>query len=71
MKLTPERRKHLYQVLAALLPLLAAYGLISESEAALWVALAAALLASSPAFILAARHVPDATDYVGRHRSGE
>ena len=70
MRFGPEQRRHLYGVVAAILPVLAAYGVLSDTQAALWVALAAAIL-TSPVLVLAARHVPDAADYAGRHRLDE
>lgn len=67
---TPETRRRLYDVLSAVLPLLATYGVVDQPTAQAWIALAAALLAS-PTLRLAARHVPDAADYAGRHRLDE
>lgn len=67
--MSPEKRQALYQVVAAVLPLLAAYGFISESQAGMWVALAAAIL-TSPVLFMAARHVPDAPDG-GKWRRGK
>ena len=42
--LTPEVRRYLYGVLTALVPILIAYGVIDAQQAALWVALALAIL---------------------------
>lgn len=52
--LTPERRLRLYRVLTALVPLLIAYGAVSEHTAALWLALAGAVLGTTTA----AAHTP-------------
>lgn len=39
-----QTRLHLYQVLGALVPILVAYGVIADTEAALWLGLAGAVL---------------------------
>ena len=70
VKLTPATRQRVYQVLTAVLPIAGFYGLISDSEVGLWLTLAAAILGAGGT-ALAARHIPDAPDYVGRNRSGE
>lgn len=57
MTLTPERRNLLYKILAAVAPLLAAYGVVSDQEAALWLTLAGALLGAG-GNALAAVHTP-------------
>ncbi|MDL9938673.1 hypothetical protein QSJ18_18155 [Gordonia sp. ABSL1-1] len=57
MTLTPERRLRIYQVLATVVPLLAAYGVISDQEVALWISLAGVLLGAG-GNALAARHTP-------------
>lgn len=45
----PPVRSWLYAIATALIPLLSAYGIISEQNAPLWVALAGAILATSTA----------------------
>lgn len=52
--LTPRRRAWLYRVVAAVAPLAVLYGVVSETEAALWVAVAATVLGSGTA----ALHTP-------------
>ncbi|WP_298634997.1 hypothetical protein [uncultured Mobiluncus sp.] len=50
-EIIPARiRTWLYGIITAAIPLLSAYGVISEQMAPLWVALGAALLGSSTAF---------------------
>lgn len=66
--MTPERRNLLYKILAAVAPLMAAYGVISDQEVALWLALAGVLLGAG-GNALAAAHTP--TFHLaggGRHR---
>lgn len=45
----PSVRSWLYGIATAIIPLLSAYGIISEQNAPLWIALAGALLATSTA----------------------
>ena len=45
----PAIRTWLYGIATAIIPLLSAYGIISEQNAPLWIALAGALLATSTA----------------------
>lgn len=52
-------RSWLYAIATALIPLLSAYGIISEQTAPLWIALAGAVLATSTA--LAYRPTRDQT----------
>ncbi len=47
--LTPQVRAWLYRIATALVPLLIAYGALSESTAPLWIALAGAILSSGTA----------------------
>lgn len=47
--LTPQVRAWLYRIATALIPLLIAYGALSESTAPLWIALAGAILSSGTA----------------------
>lgn len=55
-RLTEEHvRAWLYRVATAVVPLLVAYGVIAESEAALWVGLAGAVLSAGEG-ALASRH---------------
>ncbi|MGB3301770.1 MAG: hypothetical protein WBA98_03690 [Gordonia sp. (in: high G+C Gram-positive bacteria)] len=65
--LKPEQRQYIYVTLTALLPILAGFGYITESDIGMWLALAAAVLGAGGT-ALAAKHVPDASDYVGAHR---
>lgn len=60
--MSPVVRQRIYIVLTALLPVLAAYGVIADTDVALWLALGGALLGSGGA-ALAAVHTPTA----GRH----
>lgn len=54
MQLTPARRRWVYRVALAAVPLLVAYGILSARDAALWVALVGAVVAPG----LALRHTP-------------
>lgn len=47
--LTPQIRAWLYRVATATIPLLIAYGTLSESTAPLWIALAGAILSTGTA----------------------
>lgn len=47
--LTPARRQWLYVIMTALVPILVAYGVVDNADAALWVALAAAVLGTGTA----------------------
>lgn len=47
--LTPARRRWLYLVLTAAVPLLITYGVLTDSTAPLWVSLAAAVLGTGTA----------------------
>ena len=60
---TPTIRSALYAVLVAASALAVAYGVITQDNAALWVALAVAVL-DAAGLLLARRHVPDAPDAV-------
>lgn len=42
--MSPERRRHLYAVIAAVAGLVVAYGVLDQGQVSLWLALAAALL---------------------------
>ncbi len=59
MNLSEPTRAYIYRVLTAAVPLAVAYGVVGEQDAALWLAVAAAVLGTG----LAARHtstkVPD------------
>lgn len=48
---TPAARKWLYGVTTALMPLLVAYGIVDESTAPLWVALAVQIFATGTAYM--------------------
>ena len=56
--MTDQTRAAIYAVLAALTPLIVTYGLLTESDAALWVALVKAVL-DAAALLLARRNVPE------------
>jgi hypothetical protein len=45
--LTRDRRKWIYGICLAIVPLLVLYGVIDESSAPLWIALAGAIIAPS------------------------
>lgn len=62
--ITPEIRHRIYQVLTALVPVGVIYGVWSDSEASLWLAVAAAILGGGGT-ALAAAHTP------GRHRKAD
>lgn len=55
--LTPARRARIYVLLTALVPVAVAYGLIADTQASLWLAVAAALLGSGGS-TMAAWHTP-------------
>lgn len=42
--LTPARRRYLYLIMLALVPLLVGYGVVTETEAASWLGVAGAVL---------------------------
>lgn len=56
--LTPSVRRWLYGVLVALIPLLIAYGVVEETTAPLWVALASSVLGTTTALL----HTPTGGD---------
>ncbi|GAC81214.1 hypothetical protein SAMN04488550_4112 [Gordonia malaquae] len=56
-RLTPARRARIYVLLTALVPVAVAYGLIADTQASLWLAVAAALLGSGGS-TMAAWHTP-------------
>ena len=56
--LTPKRRRWLYSVLMAAVPLLTFYGALSEQEAALWAGMVGAVLGLTTAVA----HVPTPQD---------
>lgn len=68
--LIPARvRDYAYPIVTAGVPLLAAYGLISEQQVPLWVALGAALLGTATATAYRpSRTIPDGD---GAHRADE
>lgn len=47
--LSPEVRTWIYGIVTAVIPLLSAYGILSEEQVPLWVALAAAFFATGTA----------------------
>jgi len=58
-ELTPARRARIYVLLTALVPLAVTYGLIADTQASLWLAVAAAVLGSGGT-TMAAWHTPTA-----------
>ena len=59
----PETRRWVYGIAVAAVPLLVAYGVIAESDAALWVGLAGAVLGTGvPALAAANTDVPAERD---------
>lgn len=71
--LTPNRRRWLYSVLMAVVPLLTFYGALSDQEAALWAGMVATVLGLTTAVAhvpspeaVQEGHPPDGT---GRHRA--
>ena len=55
--MSDEKRAALYAILAAISALIVAYGLLTQDEAALWVALAKTII-DAAALLLARRNVP-------------
>lgn len=66
--MTAARRRWLYGIAVAVVALAVGYGLISQSEAALWLALAAAAFAGG-SNVVASAHVADVKS-TGRHAKG-
>lgn len=62
MNLTPAIRQRIYLILSALVPILVGFGVVADTDASLWLALAAAILGGGGS-VLAAAHTP-----TGRHR---
>lgn len=63
--LTPAVRQWLYGIITAAVPILIAYGVVESADAALWVALAAAVLGTGTAVL----HTNTRRDpAAGRHR---
>lgn len=59
----PRTRRWIYGIAVAAVPLLVAYGVIAESDAALWIGLAGALLGTGvPALAAANTGVPQERD---------
>lgn len=59
--LTPQVRQWLYVVLTAAVPLLIAYGIVDAVQAALWLALAAAVLGTGTAAVAVRKQRKDGT----------
>ncbi|EPD33813.1 hypothetical protein HMPREF9306_00227 [Propionimicrobium lymphophilum ACS-093-V-SCH5] len=55
--MSPQLRQAIYTVLAAAAPLVVAYGLVSQDQAALWLALGSAVL-NAAALLLARKNTP-------------
>ena len=55
--MSPQLRQANYTVLAAAVPLVVAYGLVTQDQAALWLALASAVL-NAAALLLARQNTP-------------
>lgn len=49
--LTPQLRRWAYMVITALVPLLVAYGILENTSAPLWLALAASVLGTGTAYM--------------------
>lgn len=49
--LTPNVRRWAYAIITALMPLLVAYGVLEDTTAPLWVALAASILGTTTAYM--------------------
>src|SRR5699024_2381004 len=64
---SPATRQWLYGLVTALVPILIAYGVIESADAALWVALAAAVLGTGTA--VAHTNTRRDPNYHGRHRA--
>ena len=67
--MNPKIRTAVYSILAAATALIVAYGVISEDEATLWLALAVAIL-DALALIMATRYVPAANKQARRADHG-
>lgn len=65
--LTPAVRQKIYAILTALVPLGVIYGVISDSEASLWLAVAVALLGGGGTALAAANTHPEG----GKWRRGK
>lgn len=63
--LNPVVRQRIYAVLTALVPIGVVYGVVSDTEASLWLAVVAALLGGGGTALAAAN------TRGGRHRNGE
>lgn len=55
--LTPKRRARIYALLTVLVPLVVFYGYLSDTEATMWLGVAAAMLGSG-GFSMAGLHTP-------------
>ena len=53
--LTPDRRKAIYAILTALVPLLVSYGALDQEQAALWLALGASVFGTGMATFFTGR----------------
>ena len=69
--LNEHRRKWVYGIVIAALPILAAYGILGPEQAPMWVALAAAVLGVSSSALAAQNVGVEPEDYVGKHRLEE
>ena len=69
--LNEHRRKWVYGIVIAALPILAAYGILGPEQAPMWVALAAAVLGVSSSALAAQNVGVEPEDYVGQHRLEE
>ncbi|UQE73831.1 hypothetical protein MYK68_13940 [Gordonia sp. PP30] len=63
--MTPAVRQRIYLVLTAALPILVAYGVLADTEVAMWLALGSAVLGTG-GFAMAAVNTPSA-----RHHGDE
>lgn len=67
--LTEHRRRWVYGIVIAALPVLVAYGLMAPDQMTLWVAVAAAVLGVSSSGLAAANVGAEPERYVGQHRA--
>lgn len=65
--LTPSLRRYVYGIALAVMPLLTAYGIVSDTLAPLWVAVLSSVLVPG----LALAHTPSGHPHEARHRANE
>lgn len=69
--LTEHRRRWVYGIVIAALPILAGFGILGPDDAPMWVALAAAVLGVSSTSLAAANVGAEPERYVGQHRKAD